>query len=324
MIKNLVSFLLFICGLTFLSGCDKQPKSSIDNAPLISANHTDATGKALRLGQPPNKIISLYPSITEILFELGAGNKVICVSEDTEIRWDDKYVPTVPFPSNIKSTVDTFKLIKPDVVFAIKDHFLNPVQFRDDISPIPVFFCELNSMEDLYKTTNILGEYINKSHEAGEWVKQMQNYVSKIESQKQTQSASCAIIVDYDPIRVIGGKHYLNDILKSCGGVNVFASKKDEFNTISIDELLKIQPEYVYIVTENDEIGRDLVKVQPKIKELKALKNEKMLTLNPSIFMRPNMRIFQAYNLFAAYMNPKLDIRKLFEESFPQYETEGM
>jgi iron complex transport system substrate-binding protein len=317
MIKIIIIFAL----LFGLFACKNTPSKLVDEAPLVSSSHKDATGTSIHFDLPPKRIISLNESLTELAFDLGAGERIIAVSEDTEIKWDGKPVPTLPYPSQPDAIADSAKKLNPDIIFALKEQFQNPSTFRDKAKPIPVFFCEMKRMDDVYKTVQILGDYTNHSTEAGTWVKQFKQFVADIEADREATKPSCVIIASYDPLHVIGNDNYLNDILTSCGGKNAFAHKGNGLIAITMEELLRVQPKYAFLITDNENVSQDLLKAQPSIKNLKALKEERMLTLDPAVFLRPGMRLFQAYAYLASYLNPKMDVRKLYQKAFPQNEV---
>lgn len=313
---------LFIVSLVFgLFACKNTPSKLVDEAPLVSSSRKDATGMTIHFDLPPKRIISLNESLTELAFDLGAGERIIAVSEDTEIKWDGKPVPTLPYPSQPDAIADSAKKLNPEIIFALKEQFQNPSTFRDKAKPIPVFFCEMNRMDDVYKTVQTIGDYTNRSSEAGTWVKQFKQFVSDIEANRESKNHSSVIIASYNPLKVIGNDNYLNDILTSCGGKNAFADKGTGVVSITMEELLNIQPEYAFLITDNENVSQDLLQAQPAIKNLKALKEERMLTLDPAVFLRPGMRLYQAYAYLAAYLNPKMDVRKLYQKAFPQNEV---
>lgn len=317
MIKKVLIVLL----LAGLYACKNTPSKLADEAPLVSSSQKDATGMAVHFDLPPKRIISLDQTLTEIAFDLGAGERIVAVSEDTEINWEGKRVPTLPYPSQPEAIADSAKKFNPEIIFALKDQFQNPTTFREKVKPVPVFFCELNRMDDVYKTVQTIGDYSNRSAEAGTWVKQFKQFVSAIESERDNKNHSCVIIASYDPLQVIGNNNYLNDILTSCGGKNGFADKGKGIVAITMEELLKVQPEYAFLITDNENVSEDLLNAQPAIKNLKALKEERMLTLDPAVFLRPGMRLYQGYAYLASYLNPKMDVRKLYQKAFPQNEV---
>lgn len=298
--KKLLAFVIAVTMIFSLSGCSKyadSPKITSEPQPgstnEVRIEITDFKGRRIVLDKAPEKIISLSPSNTEILFALGAGAKVVGVTSYCDYPEEAKKVEQVGTFDG--PNMELIRKAQPDVVLAgyIQEEAVKALENMG----ITVIVTEAESFEAIYKSIEIIGHITGTETKANEIITGMKDKIAEIqEKTKGKEKPEVFYVVWADPLTTAGSKTFINDVIKTAGGINV-AEKVEGWANYSTEQLMKDNPEILVAALHSTDRGmnkEDLSRHQI-FSKLECVKAGKVYVMpDDNVISRPGPRIVQA------------------------------
>lgn len=216
---------------------------------------TDDTGQELHLAHTPQHIITLSPAITENLFTLGAGDRVVGVSSYSDYPQEAKNRPVVSDYQNID--LEAIVKLKPDVVIAWHGG-QSPAQLEAlKQLNIPIFYQKINTLADIPLSLMRLSTMLGNQREAAPLIAHAYTQIPLL-----AQAPQPALKAFYQvwprPLMTINGKSWISDALARCGAVNLFADLPITAPTVNLEDVLKRQPELILSATPRGQTDTSL------------------------------------------------------------------
>lgn len=228
------------------------------------------------------KIISLMPSYTEILFALKADDKLVGVTNFCNYPEEAKKKEKVG--DYLNPDIEKIYKLKPDIIFSGK--WNNKIIDKFKNKNIKIILIENEkTIDDIYKTIKIIGKYTNKEEESIDLISSMNKKIKKIKKSYK----KIYIEIDNDNW-TCGSESFISDVISKAGGINIFNDiKKDYFKT-DWEEIVKRNPEVIILINNKKEniISQNLSS------KIDAVKNQKIYELDEikrDIISRPSPRI---------------------------------
>lgn len=254
-----------------------------------SVSVIDDSGRTVEMKKAAQRIISLAPHVTESLFAAGAGNKIVGAVSYSDYPEEAKKIPRVGgYPSlNLEKIVS----LKPDLVIAWTSGN-SPKHIEKLISlGLTVFMSEPRYPEDIAKTIQRFGILAGTNDIAS---KSSKDFIHHYQSLKKRYSNKEKVKVFYQiwnkPLMTISGAHLISDIIKLCGGENVFADLKILTPRISLEYVLASKADVI--------VSGGMGKARPDWLDdwkawpaLPAVKNKHLYFVEPALMQRVGPRI---------------------------------
>ena len=171
--------------------------------------------------QPPQKIISLVPSLTELLSYFGLDNEVIGITKFC-VHPKEWFTTKTRVGGTKNINIDLIKKLRPDLVIANKEENVKE-QIEELAKEFNVWLTDVNSLEDALQMINEIGELTHKKLDASKLIAGIKTNFSQLPITCQ-QLRSCYLIWQ-KPYITIGGDTFINDMMKYCGLQNIFENK---------------------------------------------------------------------------------------------------
>jgi iron complex transport system substrate-binding protein len=293
--------LIGLLGLTACSQTSTIPTSS-------SGTYTDDIGRTVQIQGIPQRIVSLSPSNTEIVYALGLQDKLVGVTSYDDYPLDAKTKPIV----SDYSTTDLEKIVnaKPDMVLA------DSIQKNDTIPAleklgIPVYTMTPNNMDGIFNDIKVLGQITGKTKEANTLVSNLQNRIQAVadKTAKLTDSQKPRVlyVTWYDPIWTAGSDTMIQYLINEAGGTNI-ASGLNGYTTITLEEVVQQNPQIIIVMSSmgTDDASLAYIKSNDQLKSTDALKNNQVYEVDADIFGRTTPRIVDGLETLAKIIHPEL------------------
>ncbi|HET7628175.1 MAG TPA: helical backbone metal receptor [Bacillales bacterium] len=209
-------------------------------------NMKDHLGRETAYPFPPKRVVSLCPSITETLFDLGLTEKEVvgrtryCIHPESLV----KQVRTVGGTKKIKT--DVVAELKPDLIIAEKEE--NPKETIEALEKdFPVFVADVRSYEDALTMIRDLGKLLDREKKAEALTEKIEQ---KFDFFGRVSPRSMAYLIWKNPYMAAGSDTFIDSMLQKAGFTNVFANRPERYPEIEVADLRQASPEFVFLSSE--------------------------------------------------------------------------
>lgn len=206
---------------------------------------TDHLGRQVMLPSYPLRIISLCPSLTETLFALGLGDRVVgrtrhCVHPEESVKRAQNVGGTKEVREDIIAT------LAPDLIFCEKEE--NTKAMVDALSLVhPVYVVDVHTVEDAIAMVNDLGVVTGAQLASEQLVQEISTQLDRLRAEA---TYSTAYLIWKDPYMAAGEDTYLDDLLRRAGFLNVFRQPLGRYPEVTLEQLVDIRPDVVFLSSE--------------------------------------------------------------------------
>ncbi len=307
-----------------------QVESRIDNLYsllLYPVTITDATGKPVTLPSRPTRIVSLLPSVTEILWAVNASKQVIAVDEYSnyppEVVEEVKNGTLVNIGSGWYPDVERILALRPDLVIGV-DSVVSHHTLKSILAEygIPVILLPDKNFKDVIDSILIVGRATGHPAEAARLAARLEEeathlraYIDWYLNETGSPRVRVALIVWVNPLWVAGSETFQNDVLLLAGGVNAYANVTG-WKPVSPESLLAVDPDVIIITAGHQGLNMtrqqfiDILKKElgDAVYNITAVRENRIYFVSGDyndILVRPAPRIVEGATLLAAILYPE-------------------
>ena len=273
---NRIRLVLFICISALCSTAFAAPITVTDDA-----HHT------VQLPAPAQRIVSLAPHTTELLFAAGAGGKLVGVSDYSDYPEAAKHIPSVG--SSIAMDIERIVALKPDlVVFWGSGN--SPAQIAKlRAAGIAVFESEPREFADIAASLERLGTLAGTQTAAQGAAAAFRTRLAQLQKQySQRPPVKVFYEIWHSPLMTLNDQHLTSKVIQLCGGENVFGKLTQLAPTVNTEAVLQAGPEAIFTGSGGKE---DPFAEWRKFPQLPAVKNGNLFTENADTMTRGTPRI---------------------------------
>ncbi|MDT8898810.1 cobalamin-binding protein [Thermanaerothrix sp. 4228-RoL] len=291
---------------------------TVTSAPTVGATSTpaqisatDGLGRVVMLAAPAQRIISLAPSNTEILFALGAAGQVIARDSFSDFPPE---VTTVP---DIGSTWETLNLeqlvaLQPDLVLAAGIQSPEQVKAMEDagltvfLVPNPVV------LEDLYANLEAVGRLIGREAEATALIESLKARVAAVDAKIATINQKPTVFYELDASQdpakpwTAGPGSFHDALIARAGGMNIAAKLDSAWAQMSLEQIVAADPDIILLGDAKWGITPESVAQRPGWGSLRAVKEGRVIPFDDDTISRPGPRLVDALENLARILHPEI------------------
>jgi iron complex transport system substrate-binding protein len=272
----------------------------------------DQAGRTVELPNEIERIVSLAPSITEVVFSLG---KQVLLKGATQYSNDPPAARLLPrVGSYVRLDVEKIVALRPDLCLAIKDG--NPLHTITKIESlgIPVYVVDPKSLADIMEMINGLGDILGAADRAGRITLDMRARIKRV-SDKLTGKIDRPKVffqIDAEPIVSAGSDTFIHELIIMAGGLNLAADVGvAAYPKFSWEDVLSFQPDVVIVASMAGGFSEETLKAGwYRWPQLAVVKNNRVHVVDANLVDRPTPRLIEGLEVFARIIHPEL-----FEEA---------
>lgn len=278
----------------------KEPAKEASSAhyPLTV---TDAVGTEVVIEEEPERIISLAPSNTEILYALGLEDQIVGLTTN------DNYPPEVsekPTVGDMDFNVEEIINLQPDLVLVHESGMYSAEALIEQLTALEIdvyVVDDANTFEETYDTFEAIGELTNKEQEAAELVEDVKEKVNEVvEAVEGQEEKSAFIVVGTEPdIYVVGQKTFLNEMLAVINVKN--AVEQEGWPLYSAEDFVAANPDSIIFTYEEDVKN---VSTNKAFSTMDAVKNNALTAVDGDTTSRQGPRIGEGLEEMAKAIYP--------------------
>lgn len=260
----------------------------------------DDLGRSVSLAQPAKRIVSLAPSITELLYAAGAGNRIVGAVDYSDYPKDALKIPRVGGAGALD--VERIVSLKPDLVVAWKSG--NPSGQIDKLKSLglPVFYAEPRHLQDIAVDIERLGVLSGSQREA---LRAAQAFSSSVATLRRRYSKKKAVSVFYEvwpsPLMTVSDRHIISEVLHLCGATNVFGKLTMLTPTVSTESVIVADPRVIVSSGPEKWLGAW------KKWDMSATRQGHLFHIPADLISRPSPRIIEGAKLLCSQIEAARD-----------------
>ena len=282
------------------------PEEELPSFPLTI---TDDLGREVEIVKQPQRIISLAPSNTEILFALGLGDSVVGVTQYCNYPEAAKTKPRVAG----YSTPDIEKVVSltPDLVLAESIHEETALPVLESLG-LTVVVTSAKSLDTVLHDIILVGQIAGKSKAAAQLVgdldKRIKAVTAKTEGLAPEQRTRVLYVIWHDPIWTLGSETFLDDLIQKAGGVNIFAKDFKKSRVVSPEEVVARNPQVIIVSSmgTSGDLIYNSIKADPRLSTVEAIVKGQVYQVDGDLIERPGPRVVDGLEQVAKLIHPEI------------------
>ena len=261
----------------------------------------DDLGNSVRLEQPANRIVSLAPHLTEMVFAAGAGNKLVGVVSYSDYPPAALNIPIIGSYNNIN--YEALVALQPDLVLVWNSGNGQELAERLEGLGLTVFVSEPKRLPDIARSLNKLGTLSGTLPAAEKAAAEyLTRYQALVADNSSKAPVNVFIEVWHEPMMTVNGTHIISDSIELCGGINIFAEALPLVPRISVESVVRGNPDVI--------IATGMANERPEWlddwliwSDLSAVKSNSLHSINPDLIGRHSPRILQGVTQLCEHLD---------------------
>ncbi len=270
-----------------------------------AATFTDEVGRTVEVSGPPQRIVSVAPNVTEILFALGLGDRLVGVS--TFCQYPPEALKIEKIGGYINPSLERIVALRPDLVVGIAEGDLRTFVDKLAALKIPVYISNPRDALEVLTSIRKIGEVTFAQEPARKIVRSMEEKIRSIRDKVQGRPRPRVLhILDFNPLISAGKGTFVDDLIRLGGGRNVAETATGKYPRFSMEEVLVQDPEVILLASMKSQ--DPLVKQRrswERWKTISAVKQGRIYVLDSDLIHRPSPRMVEGLEQVARAIHPE-------------------
>lgn len=266
---------------------------------------TDDAGRQVRIEKRPERVLSFAPSNTEILFSIGAGDRVVGVDDFS--NWPEEGVANLPRVGGpMNPNYELIASLEADLFFTVAG--MDDIAQRLAELEITVVVFQPETFEGIYRNVQMAAEIMGIPGEAGDVIDHMQRELEDVEERAAGLSDEERPRVFYEvwpPLMTAGPGTFIDMLITTAGGVNIAGDAGGEWIEFGKEDLIDRDPEII-ITTFEETIAELEAGKRDGWEHLSAVTDGRIYLIDPDLVSRPSPRLVEGLREIARMLHPDL------------------
>lgn len=294
----------FFISIVFVTSTLYSPLSTpTSNAFTI----TDDTGQALEITSPPTRIVSLAPGLTEILYFLGLGDRIVGVTDYCDFPPPALAKPKV---GGLHADIETILTLQPDLVIGGTGLYQEQNIARFKRFHIPYFLVDPSSTDKVFEIIRRLGVIAGVEETSEEKIIELRRRLEHVRRRVSAEPKPRLLyVVGKEPLISVGGGSFINDLIRDAGGVNIAGDLSKDYPLLTMEYVIRRDPQVIILAADAD---RNLADVDTpywdRWSSLSAVRDGRIFKVHGNWLNRPGPRMIEGVEELAGLLHPTLDL----------------
>ncbi|MDH5465870.1 MAG: ABC transporter substrate-binding protein [Candidatus Aminicenantes bacterium] len=281
------------------------------NSPVLGIQEKiikDDLGFTFRLNSPPQRIISLTPNITEILFALGLGEKVVGVTRFCD--FPEEALKKEKIGGMVDPNLEKIKALNPDLIIGFRGNPLRTLE-RLRALHLPLYVLEMGTnIESLFSIIQKVGMVSHNEQKAEALIQSLRERYDRVLSSLREVKHEPKVFLSLHGVGfwTCGKESFLHDLIQKARGVNIAGRISRKWLNFNREQLIHENPEAIIVLSKSEEDflkTRDWIKSEAHLKGIQAVASDRIYFLDENLATRPGPRLVDALEELARLLHPQ-------------------
>lgn len=252
---------------------------------------TDDRGTQISFSEPPSRVVSLSPHITELVYSLGAQDQLVAVSEYSDFPPEALSKPVAGGYGSVNA--ETLMSFRPDLILAWPDNASAAILQRLEKRGVPVLRSDPRTFADIANNLRWIGCALGRPDRGEALAKEVEDRTEVLRAEFSGRSTVRVFYqLGAEPLMSQNSTTFIHQAITLCGGENLFADAIAMAPLVSKEGVIALNPDV--IITADDGSGMPLwLAGWQSYPMMKAVKNDRLMAMNADLLFRPTLRFLE-------------------------------
>lgn len=280
------------------------PKAAPAAQPSFPVTITDDAGRQVTVEREPQRIVSMAPSNTEILFAIGLGDKVVGVDQYSD--YPPEALTREKIAGYATPNLEKVLSLAPDLVLATKIHAKTAVPSLEGHG-LTVVVVDPANMDEVLEGILMVGKIGGGAAKAKALTGQIEERMRTIMAKAQASPRKVRVFFELSPqLHSVGPGSFIDDMIRRASGENIASDAKLPWPQLNQEVVLLKDPEVIVLSDHTAGESPEKVKARPGWAGVAAVKNDRVVTINPDLTNRPGPRVVEGLEALARAFYPEI------------------
>lgn len=296
--RSLLGILVLII-VALATACGEPSSRTVNTSSAVGQRVVvDDLGKSVVLPENVSRAVSLAPNLTEIVFAVGAGDKL--VGDTTYCNYPPEAQRIQKVGDTLKPNIESIVALKPDVVFVSTASQLETFIATLNEQKIAVFVTNPDSLDGIYSSIEKIGA-VFKSETSTRLISDLKERIGTVERKSNGADRPKVFLQLDESLFTVGRGSYLTDLIRLAGGESATSGIEKAYAQLSKETALALDPEVIVLSESTDNDSPADV-----FKNSRAVRNGRVYRINADLLSRPGPRVADALEQLAAALHPEI------------------
>ena len=310
---------LLLIGLATLAGCDRPaappaaatpPPAATASAPASPAGWplevVDGFGRKVTIPRAPLRVVSLAPSNTELMFAVGAGDRLIGRTTVCDYPPEASKVPVVGGMTPKTINLEALVALRPDLILAtcgVQEPIIAPLERLK----LPVVALDADDFDGVVRNIRLVGALVDRAAVGDDLADRFRARVAAVQKRVSGRAAprpKVLYLVGEDPLMTAGPNTFIGRMIEAAGGVNIFGDVAARYPRPGEEEILARAPD-VILAGRDDPTRRAQIAARPGWSQVPAVRAGRIAFLAEDEVSRPAPRLADGLEAMADALEPR-------------------
>ncbi|MCQ6557815.1 ABC transporter substrate-binding protein [Paenibacillus mendelii] len=279
-------------------------EGSSPSATVYPLTVKDATDVELTFAAAPQKVVTLLPSETEIMYAIGAGDQVVGVDDYTNYPEEAAAKTKI---GGMEANIEAIVGLKPDLVLASSSMSKPAIDKLRELK-LNVYATDPKTYDAVIEKIDQIGIIMDKTAKAAEVTQHMKDVRQQVQDAVQN-AAKPNVYLEFSPGWTVGAGEFLDELIATAGGINI--ADQQGWYEIDPEQVIKTNPDviiYASMIVKEGEINPilDLIQKRPGWNAIQAIKNKQVFEVDQDPLVRVGPRLAEGLQDVAKKLHPDL------------------
>lgn len=272
------------------AGCERTDTPARESSIVV----TDDAARPVALPRGATRIVSLMPTVTDLIIAMGAADRLIART-DYDVDARIAHLPTIG--GGLTPSVEWLAAQKPELVISWPDNPSRSLVARLHAVGVPTYAARTETIEDALRTVRNLGVLLATTSAADSLAQSISRSLDSTRAAVAgLKRVRVAYVLSVDPPTIAGPGTFIDQLIEVAGGENVFADVNQLWPQVNLEEVVRRDPDVIVLARESGENPVTLLASLPGWRDLRAVRAQRVFIVSPDYFNRSGPTMPRAAN----------------------------
>lgn len=264
---------------------------------------TDEANREVRIYGQIERVISLAPNLTEIIYAIGAGDRL--VGNTTYCDYPEQAKSIQKVGDTLQPNIERILALRPNLIFISTSSQLEAFARQLNDHGIPVYVSDPHDLEGVIHSIENIAKLLNREQQAGELVSRLRGRTTTIEAAvKNRKPVRVFYQLSAEPLYTAGRDAFVTDLMKRAGGLSVTADVPEAWPRYSEESVVAAKPDAIILPTGGS-MGSANADVAEGLKKSPAVLEGRVIKIDGDLLVRPGPRAIDGLEHLAHALHPE-------------------